>query len=121
MAVVLIYKGAIILGIFSINLKQMISTSIIGLVVEFIVAIDEACVRFTDDALLFLFLLVFLDLSPPVVYIYRFRVLQIAGGLLFFPIVDMGCTDMFFTSWHRINTYLGPDGTTWHDPAQDII
>ncbi len=31
------------------------STSIIGLVVEFIVAIDEARVRFTDDALLFIF------------------------------------------------------------------
>ena len=35
------------------------TTSIIGLVVEFVVAIDEARVRFTDDAhsfLLFLFL-----------------------------------------------------------------
>ena len=31
------------------------TTSIIGLVVEFIVAIDEARVRFTDDALLFSF------------------------------------------------------------------
>ena len=31
------------------------STSIIGLVVEFVVAIDEARVRFTDDAHLFLF------------------------------------------------------------------
>ena len=31
------------------------STSIIGLVVEFIVAIDEARVRFTDDAQQFLF------------------------------------------------------------------
>ncbi|KAJ6178683.1 hypothetical protein N7519_009144 [Penicillium mononematosum] len=30
------------------------SPSIIGLVVEFVVAIDEARVRFTDDALLFL-------------------------------------------------------------------
>ncbi|KAJ5814557.1 hypothetical protein N7474_006334 [Penicillium riverlandense] len=30
--------------------------SIIGLVVEFVVAIDEARVRFTDDALFFLFL-----------------------------------------------------------------
>ena len=30
-------------------------SSIIGLVVEFIVAIDEARVRFTDDALIFLF------------------------------------------------------------------
>ena len=29
------------------------STSIIGLVVEFVVAIDEARVRFTDDAFLF--------------------------------------------------------------------
>ncbi|OJI97969.1 hypothetical protein ASPVEDRAFT_439904 [Aspergillus versicolor CBS 583.65] len=29
------------------------TTSIIGLVVEFIVAIDEARVRFTDDALFF--------------------------------------------------------------------
>ena len=33
----------------------IISTSIIGLVVEFVVAIDEARVRFTDDALIFLF------------------------------------------------------------------
>ena len=33
------------------------STSIIGLVVEFVVAIDEARVRFTDDAQLFLFAL----------------------------------------------------------------
>ena len=32
-----------------------ISTSIIGLVVEFVVAIDEARVRFTDDAQEFLF------------------------------------------------------------------
>ncbi|KUM63987.1 hypothetical protein ACN42_g3107 [Penicillium freii] len=31
------------------------STSIIGLVVEFVVAIDEARVRFTDDAQQFLF------------------------------------------------------------------
>ena len=31
------------------------STSIIGLVVEFVVAIDEARVRFTDDAQEFLF------------------------------------------------------------------
>ena len=31
------------------------SSSIIGLVVEFIVAIDEARVRFTDDAIRFLF------------------------------------------------------------------
>ena len=30
-------------------------TSIIGLVVEFVVAIDEARVRFTDDAFLLLF------------------------------------------------------------------
>ena len=30
--------------------------SIVGLVVEFVVAIDEARVRFTDDALFFLFL-----------------------------------------------------------------
>ncbi|KAJ5404671.1 hypothetical protein N7465_005955 [Penicillium sp. CMV-2018d] len=35
----------------------LISTSIIGLVVEFVVAIDEARVRFTDDALLFFFFL----------------------------------------------------------------
>ena len=32
------------------------STSIIGLVVEFVVAIDEARVRFTDDALIFFLL-----------------------------------------------------------------
>ena len=31
----------------------LVSNSIIGLVVEFIVAIDEARVRFTDDALTF--------------------------------------------------------------------
>jgi hypothetical protein len=31
------------------------STSIIGLVVEFVVAIDEARVRFTDDAQEFIF------------------------------------------------------------------
>ncbi|KAJ9486203.1 hypothetical protein VN97_g7123 [Penicillium thymicola] len=31
------------------------STSIIGLVVEFVVAIDEARVRFTDDAQQFIF------------------------------------------------------------------
>ncbi|KAJ5522545.1 hypothetical protein N7527_006660 [Penicillium freii] len=40
---------------------------IIGLVVEFVVAIDEARVRFTDDALLFFFVLIFCScqfLSP---------------------------------------------------------
>ena len=38
---------------------SLISTSIIGLVVEFVVAIDEARVRFTDDALFFFFLFFF--------------------------------------------------------------
>ena len=38
--------------------------SIIGLVVEFIVAIDEARVRFTDDAFEFLFF-PFVYLPPP--------------------------------------------------------
>ena len=35
------------------KLGFLTSTSIIGLVVEFVVAIDEARVRFTDDAFLF--------------------------------------------------------------------
>lgn len=35
------------------NIEISTSTSIIGLVVEFVVAIDEARVRFTDDAFLF--------------------------------------------------------------------
>ena len=35
------------------NWPAITSTSIIGLVVEFVVAIDEARVRFTDDAFLF--------------------------------------------------------------------
>ncbi|KUM66706.1 hypothetical protein ACN42_g378 [Penicillium freii] len=38
---------------FCLIVRHIISTSIIGLVVEFVVAIDEARVRFTDDALLF--------------------------------------------------------------------
>ena len=37
------------------------STSIIGLVVEFVVAIDEARVRFTDDAQEFLFDMIFFN------------------------------------------------------------
>ena len=38
--------------------SRMVCRSIVGLVVEFVVAIDEARVRFTDDALsFFLFLL----------------------------------------------------------------
>ena len=40
-------------------------TSIVGLVVEFVVAIDEARVRFTDDALSFsFFFFFFLTCSP---------------------------------------------------------
>ncbi|KAJ5722521.1 hypothetical protein N7488_000556 [Penicillium malachiteum] len=40
--------------------KILTSTSIIGLVVEFVVAIDEARVRFTDDAhFFFVFLFLF--------------------------------------------------------------
>ena len=35
-------------------MKGVITTSIVGLVVEFVVAIDEARVRFTDDARFFL-------------------------------------------------------------------
>ena len=41
-------------------LKLSTTTSIIGLVVEFVVAIDEARVRFTDDALQFAFFYLFL-------------------------------------------------------------
>ena len=40
--------------LMNVQSKQFSATSIIGLVVEFIVAIDEARVRFTDDALTFL-------------------------------------------------------------------
>ena len=35
--------------------SMVICSSIIGLVVEFVVAIDEARVRFTDDAFFFVF------------------------------------------------------------------
>ena len=35
------------------KIKDLLITSIVGLVVEFVVAIDEARVRFTDDALSF--------------------------------------------------------------------
>ena len=37
--------------------SRMVCRSIVGLVVEFVVAIDEARVRFTDDALSFSFFL----------------------------------------------------------------
>ena len=47
--------GIVILGICCIIVGPITSTSIIGLVVEFVVAIDEARVRFTDDAQQFLF------------------------------------------------------------------
>ena len=40
--------------------KKFFQASIVGLVVEFVVAIDEARVRFTDDAFLFPFLFIFL-------------------------------------------------------------
>ena len=46
------------------------TTSIIGLVVEFIVAIDEARVRFTDDALFFFSLLFFLLFFFFLVYLF---------------------------------------------------
>ena len=36
------------------KIKNLLITSIVGLVVEFVVAIDEARVRFTDDALSFI-------------------------------------------------------------------
>ncbi|KOS47011.1 hypothetical protein ACN38_g2027 [Penicillium nordicum] len=39
-------------------MNPIISTSIIGLVVEFVVAIDEARVRFTDDAQQFFFVFI---------------------------------------------------------------
>ena len=45
--------------------KKFFQASIVGLVVEFVVAIDEARVRFTDDAFLFFLLgFLFLPLSP---------------------------------------------------------
>ena len=39
---------------------RFLTTSIVGLVVEFVVAIDEARVRFTDDALSFFFFDIFI-------------------------------------------------------------
>ena len=51
----------------------MVCSSIVGLVVEFVVAIDEARVRFTDDALLFFhFFFVYFynsSLSPPFLFL----------------------------------------------------
>ena len=38
------------------NMEKIHQISIVGLVVEFVVAIDEARVRFTDDALFFSYL-----------------------------------------------------------------
>ena len=44
------------------NMEKIHQISIVGLVVEFVVAIDEARVRFTDDALFFV--LVFFLVVP---------------------------------------------------------
>ena len=44
------------------KIKDLLITSIVGLVVEFVVAIDEARVRFTDDALSFFLSSFFLSL-----------------------------------------------------------
>lgn len=44
--------------------RTLYTTSIIGLVVEFVVAIDEARVRFTDDAHLFVIFFLFCFKTP---------------------------------------------------------
>ena len=51
-------------------LDPNISTSIIGLVVEFVVAIDEARVRFTDDAQTTSFFLPIILLLMPIDFIF---------------------------------------------------
>jgi hypothetical protein len=51
-----VYSGDLTVSVsatYNTSIHSIIYTSIIGLVVEFIVAIDEARVRFTDDALFF--------------------------------------------------------------------
>ena len=54
-------------------MNPIISTSIIGLVVEFVVAIDEARVRFTDDAQQFLFCFLFyIGSLVAMVYLFSF-------------------------------------------------
>ncbi|KAJ5516242.1 hypothetical protein N7527_007802 [Penicillium freii] len=64
------------------RLGTLISTSIIGLVVEFVVAIDEARVRFTDDALLFLLFFIFAYIYCYYVMFYTLQVLTKSGNSL---------------------------------------
>ena len=55
----------------------MVCSSIVGLVVEFVVAIDEARVRFTDDALLFsiFFHFIFVSIYFPFISAFMFLAL----------------------------------------------
>ncbi|KUM65825.1 hypothetical protein ACN42_g1273 [Penicillium freii] len=77
------------------GMGTLISTSIIGLVVEFVVAIDEARVRFTDDALLFLLFFIF-------AYIYCWWNIYILYSFLSFffymnSLIFQGYYVMFYT------------------------
>ena len=63
-----VYSGDLTVSVsatYNTSIHSIIYTSIIGLVVEFIVAIDEARVRFTDDALDFPFCFFVLAPRPP--------------------------------------------------------
>ncbi|KAJ5956621.1 hypothetical protein N7501_010900 [Penicillium viridicatum] len=68
----------------------LISTSIIGLVVEFVVAIDEARVRFTDDALPFFCLHLLLVEYLRSIFISIFfdtnRLSNNANSLIYYPL-----------------------------------
>ena len=65
------------------KIERLQITSIVGLVVEFVVAIDEARVRFTDDALFFFFLFSFFLAGSP------------------FHTLFISCVDLFpFVSFH---------------------